>query len=376
VLPGFDVIDHAKFDSEAKIAALPVTVSLRTRHLEGAVLIGATLRKADFTAAQLQGAEFLGTQLQGVSLERAQLQGAVLWAAQLQGASLDQAHVQGANLQHARLQGASLEEASLQGASLWRAKLQGASLDDAQLQGASLDQAQLQGASLNGVQLQGAVLWGASLQGASLDRAQLQGAALEKVFAWRADARHAVLENTHLVSPEIRPKYECWKDGERSACDWSAKSFDELKKIIADEVPDGDKRDNAMESIEQGLDPSKQMKDEDEMAKAWESQARSSPDTEAYEKRVAEIWREAGCAAEGAPYVLRGLLFRLGSTILPSYLVGSESVPFRSQSPQKPALAKAFLDEEHCLGARGLTEAEKAKLREIRDRSPPPATKQ
>jgi len=33
--------------------------------------------------------------------------------------------------------------------------------------------------------------------------------------------------------------------------------------------------------------------------------------------------------------------------------------PFDAQSPQKPELAKAFLDEEHCPGARGPTDAEK-----------------
>jgi hypothetical protein len=50
--------------------------------------------------------------------------------------------------------------------------------------------------------------------------------------------------------------------------------------------------------------------------------------------------------------------------------------PFGAQSPQLPELAKAFLDEEHCPGARQLTDAEKAKLKAIRDRSPPPAPKQ
>ena len=56
VLPGFDAIDHAKFDTEAKIGAASQTVSLRSRHLEGAVLIGAVLRKTDFTAAYLERA--------------------------------------------------------------------------------------------------------------------------------------------------------------------------------------------------------------------------------------------------------------------------------------------------------------------------------
>jgi len=56
VLPGFDGIDHTKLDTEAKIAAANETASLRARHLEGAVLIGAVLRKTDFTAAYLERA--------------------------------------------------------------------------------------------------------------------------------------------------------------------------------------------------------------------------------------------------------------------------------------------------------------------------------
>jgi hypothetical protein len=83
VLPGFDVIDHTKFDNEAKIEALPETVSLRARHLELAVLIGATLRKADFTAAQLHGAQLLGSDLRKAQFVKAQLQGASLFFAKL-----------------------------------------------------------------------------------------------------------------------------------------------------------------------------------------------------------------------------------------------------------------------------------------------------
>ena len=70
VVSGLDVIDHAKFDTEAKIAALPETVSLRTRHLEGAVLIGAVLRKADFTSAHLQDASMDDADLRGATFGR------------------------------------------------------------------------------------------------------------------------------------------------------------------------------------------------------------------------------------------------------------------------------------------------------------------
>jgi hypothetical protein len=86
---------------------------------------------------------------------------------------------------------------------------------------------------------------------------------------------------------------------------------------------------------------------------------------EVYEKHLAGIWQKTGYVAEGAPYVLRGLLGRLE--------IGSALPPFSAQSPQPSVLAAAFLDEEHCPGARGLTDAEKAKLEELRDRSPPPA---
>ena len=65
VLPGIDVIDHAKFDSEEKLESLRETVSLRGRDLEGAVLIGSDLRKADFTAAQLEGADLSYADLRG-----------------------------------------------------------------------------------------------------------------------------------------------------------------------------------------------------------------------------------------------------------------------------------------------------------------------
>jgi uncharacterized protein YjbI with pentapeptide repeats len=219
VLPGIDVVDHAKFDSDEKIAAFPVTLSLRGRRLEGAVLIDAALRRVDLTAAQLQGATLdrvdlrnakfgcadrkskvsgaashtknfvvllrdyleaqkLCTQLQDASLLEAQLQGTSLESAELQRTILTGAHLQGVSLKYAQLQGARLDGAQLQGALLVDAELQGASLEGAQLQSALLYDAQLQAATLTKAQLQGALLDGAQLQGARLDGAVLLGALL------------------------------------------------------------------------------------------------------------------------------------------------------------------------------------------------------
>jgi Pentapeptide repeats (8 copies) len=357
VLPGFDAIDHAKFDSEAKIEAASETISLRARHLEGAVLIGAKLRKADFTAAQLQGAQLNLADLRGAKFECGDaLRPHPQQCAQLQGALLAGAQLQAASLKDAQLQGADLYSAQLQGADLYSAQLQSAHLEGAQLQSARLDVAQLQGAGLNYAQL----------QGATLDNSQLQGASFRNVFAWRTDARKAAWEDTRVVNPETVAKYGCWKVAEWSVCDWTPQSFNELKEMIAKQVPDGAMRRDAMTRIEESLDPdlTNAPEGESEMAKVWKAQARSYHATETYEKHLATIWQKAGCDAGGAPYVIRGLLQQLETGVFT--FVAPES-------PQPRELAKAYLDAEHCPGALGLSDDEKARLKEIRDRSPPPA---
>ena len=106
VLPGFDAIDHTKFDSEAKIEAASQTLSLRGRHLEGAVLIGASLRKADFTGARLQGAQFSKSDLRGAKLDCPDMRDTQ------ECAQLQHAMFLYANLQEASLAGANLHEAS------------------------------------------------------------------------------------------------------------------------------------------------------------------------------------------------------------------------------------------------------------------------
>lgn len=253
VVPGIDVSSLSKFDSDVKIVAARETVSLRGRQLEGAVLIGAKLRKADFTGAQLQHANisdadlrgakfdcdygpsgqicarlqyanFSGAQLQDASLKGALLQNANLYKAQLQRALLDHADLQFAMLGDAQLQdadftwavlqdafllnaqlhGASLKFADLQGAFLENANLQGASLDSAHLEGASLAKAQLQGATLERAQMQGASLAGAQLQGASLDFANLQGASLSGAVMQGVSFKNTNLAGALLNSVQLQ----------------------------------------------------------------------------------------------------------------------------------------------------------------------------
>ncbi|MGB6175983.1 MAG: hypothetical protein WBF43_06530, partial [Methylocella sp.] len=119
------------------------------------------------------------------------------------------------------------------------------------------------------------------------------------------------------------------------------------------------------ERIEQNLDPTKAVEGEAEMAKIWLARERETPTPEAYEKGLAGQWRELGCAAEGAPYVLDGLIYHLRFAY---------DWPFR-QSDAATALAAAFLDEAHCPGAHGLSEADKAALKEIAARAASQAPK-
>jgi uncharacterized protein YjbI with pentapeptide repeats len=324
-----------------------------------AILRNANLRyvratQACFSHADLGGAELEGAQLQGARLNGAylpdslfgvQLQGADLYDVHLLPSSLDHAQLQGANLAGAWLQGHSLNDVHLEGASLDGADLQGALLNDVHLQGASLDDAHLVGVSLDKVNLQGALLDGAYLQGASLDHAQLQGASFVDVCVWRADARRAAWEDTRVV---VHPT-TALKADKVPKCDLTGAVFG----------------DAATKRIKQRLDP-KPVEGEDEMEKFWAARERKSPTPKAYAKSLAGQWRKIGCVEEGAPYVLQGVVAHLTSD--PNHS------PFRDQSDAAKALAAAFLDEAHCPGAHGLSEAAKVALKKIASKAAPKPT--
>jgi uncharacterized protein YjbI with pentapeptide repeats len=330
ILPNLAVIDYARFDSEAKILALSQSISLRGRHFERAVLSGANLRNANLRDAHLQGALLGNAELQGANFEGADLRDAKLDSAQLQGASLIKA----------RLQGASLALAKLQGANLSGAQLQGAYLDSAQLQGATLDGATLWGAVLNDAVLEGALLDGAQLQGASLRRARLQGASLKSVFVWMADyPGDAAMRDTLVTELETEEKYKC----DSEPCAWPPKNLVRLKQ------PSDDQEQQEKQEKEQQM-------------QLWEKlkKSESQTDVSAYAKRLVIRLTATGCESKGAPYVIRQLAVRMQD-------------PFKWDDAASPSeLAKAFLDETNCFGARSLSEKDKAELRDIKNRASSP----
>jgi hypothetical protein len=324
VLPNFDIGDRLKFDPEGKFARSPEAVSLRGRRLEGAVFVYAHLLKADFTGAELARANFTAADLREAKFECAEV---------------------GTDKKCAQLRGASLDEAQLQGARLDGAQLQGARLNDAQLQGASLEYAQLQGASLDGVQL----------QAASFDHAQLETASLSDIFVWRTKPpEREYLEGALIEMPRPEPKYTQPTPGYTRTgcmewlCNWDDASYMALKARIQTMLQ-GPVLDAALKRIEP---LGKQPYEEDAAsAREWrELGAESQRSAETYPAKLTKALIRIGCDASGAPYVIGRLLqqHRLYDTA------------------QEAEIARAFLDEANCPGAKGLSAENEAKLREMR----------
>jgi uncharacterized protein YjbI with pentapeptide repeats len=385
------------------------SVSLRGRNLEGAVLLGANLRKMDFTATslrgavlngadlreakfpctdsrltmeedsssntrpgtegencpQLQNAFLVGARLEGAEFQNAQLQGAVLDKAELRGVSLDGAQLQGASLADTNLQGASLAGAKLEGAFLQGAKLQGAVLDTARLQGANLEAASLQGASFAFTGLQGATLRGANLggalleqtrlHGAVLDSASLRGASLQRPLVWRASAQ-AKSDPPLVTKPETaRTPPEALREVPRHVappdcvgredCDWTAERFAELKQLVLSVLPEGTRRTQALQRIAR-LDPDTPLPGEDKLAELWVKRAQSPPQPAAFERSLSLELARTGCAKDGAPYILRRWLDQFDQARL-------------------RLMADAVLREDDCPGLQSLSNDEKAALRAV-----------
>jgi uncharacterized protein YjbI with pentapeptide repeats len=187
-------LERAKLSSKLQDANL-YGARLEGAHLQGAGLQGADLRNAHLQGAdlsdQLQDADLRGAHLEGANLQNAELRGANLGGAWLQGAHLEGARFQGAKDLRADFRGANLEGAHLEGANLQNAELRGANLGGAWLQGSKLTMARLEAANLSGAGLQGADLSGAQLQAADLRGAHLQGADLEGAWLHGADLESA-----------------------------------------------------------------------------------------------------------------------------------------------------------------------------------------
>ena len=211
-----------------------VSIVLRERNLQFALLSRSDLHRGDLTWADLRGAQMWRTRVDKGKLNDTKLQGAFLREAQLQGANLSSAKLQGADLSYAQLQGADLSYAKLQGADLSYAQLQGADLREAKLQGADLSYAQLQGVDLKDAQLQGADLASAEVwlvnfpPGLTNQSPIPRGLADLKMSSLTADAKAKLKQDltasitdpvvlsvvTSRLDPILRDDPPNWEDGD------------------------------------------------------------------------------------------------------------------------------------------------------------------
>jgi uncharacterized protein YjbI with pentapeptide repeats len=326
----FNALEAAKIDDPKKLDSVTYTLILTGRHLERAFFGSANLRKVNLTGAHLQDANLSFVRLQRATLIGAQLQGVELVFANLQGAWLNDTELHGVNLTWVQLQGARLDRAQLQGASLYDAQLQGASLDRAQLQGASLDRAQLQGASLAYTQLQGASLEGTQLQGVDFKGSTLAGTDMS-----------AAVSRTNFDNASLTADFE---DGLKESA-LSKDKFAAVKAEIMKEVPEGERREQAVKRIEI-LNPDIFGPE----ASAREILEKGRVGETAYRSASADQLKSLACSGDkDALHIVRGLI--ANSRIL---VTGA----------QAPNLVKAILDPK-CPVSAALTEADKAALKEI-----------
>ena len=167
-----------------KLEKVRVSVSLRERDFNRAVLSRADIRKAVLPSANLEFARIDGAKLEGAKFECAPdisnpnaedrhphfLLESMSWPADgctwLRMANLSGSQMQGANFNGARLQGAVFSGSNLQGTNFSDARLQGSELGHANLTGALFVAARLQGAFVDRSQV-----WAADFARANLDLA-------------------------------------------------------------------------------------------------------------------------------------------------------------------------------------------------------------
>ncbi len=345
VLSGIDLADRKTYDTATKLYAAPVITSARGRHLEGAVLIDTVLPRTDFTNAHLEGAAFTRAALHGSWFDNTWMTGAVL----------DNAQMQGVSLFRARLEAASLAGANLQGAAIAGAQLWGTLLNGAQLQGVSLAGADLRGVSLAGADLRGANLAEAYLQGASFQGANLAGASLKGAVVWRTDFRSIKAEKPGVrVVEAVKASDPSCKGLDRERCA-APVDVQAIHRAIDRYVLDGEVKDLMLGRLRPNLDPDRPAPGEGEI-KASDALVENPAGTQiVHERELHKLWKELGCAADGAPFVLASFVHTL---------FDEKAVRFKPDSDELSHLAKE-LSQPACAGSIVMSEETKMRLLDL-----------
>ncbi|MHC1597987.1 MAG: pentapeptide repeat-containing protein [Candidatus Methanofastidiosia archaeon] len=179
--------------------------------MEGTIVANSNLKNADLSWTELKGALLPGAQLQyaslldsnleqaillHASLERANMRGADLRGADLKGCNFRGADMRGTDFKYAILDGAILSNGNLQNADFAKAQLKGTLIQNAFLQRANFRESEMGNANLKNSNLKGANLRGANLKGANFDNTILKNADLfnAKVNGMM-NLRYALIDN-------------------------------------------------------------------------------------------------------------------------------------------------------------------------------------
>ena len=161
----------------------------------------------------------------------------------------------------------------------------------------------------------------------------------------------------------------CDNPAEKNTCDWTPQTFKDLIDLISKAVPEGLRRQAALERIDPRLNPDSA----DPNIVDWRNKRDIPPPPRAaYEAEVALQWEKAGCEPTGAPHVAASLSRRLEYRAPDSTeAIVDGPTAFERGSPYPAKLAARFL-EESCAGARGLKAYDQARLRKLLPPGGPP----
>jgi uncharacterized protein YjbI with pentapeptide repeats len=367
VVANFDIYSALKIDDPAKIRWKDSILTLRGRHLEGAVFDNAKLFQADLSNAFLESASFTGASMPGVDLSNARLDGASFHATDLQGANLTGAKLRGASLILAHLEGASLQSASLIGAVVVESNFSGANLDNADFQGA---QDALVDNDNVGPNFTGASLKKTNLQGMFLINANFSAADLSGAFFWRRVIEGSRFDAT-LCSDVVLGATIANAEGEQMP--WTAGT---LKNLITETEADS-RFEETKVSVRQSLrildcertdqdpaifPPCGEKAAESKVTKAYAEAFRKScfPKGKDHDRIVLAALRKLVCTgSDRSIYVLRSLLKNR------DVLFGRDFDP----PSQQAAEFMSFVLSKSCPVSTVLSDADKGELAHLRNRA-------
>lgn len=168
----------------------------RRRNGECANLVGK--RVPDMWSGRLVGANMTRTELSSRHMQKVHLEGAILMAASVPRARFDNAILKNARLQGIRGMQVAFTKANLAGADLTAADIPGASFFQANLRNAALPSMKCSGCLFQKADMRNAILTQAVLHGANFSEANLTRARLDKIQANKGGASRVKFDKANM----------------------------------------------------------------------------------------------------------------------------------------------------------------------------------